>query len=858
MKRRLYLWSAGMELSCVDDKLPVLLNQGLDESTPALMVKPGSMIDCLNYEMTGDIGYKRIDGYERFDGYPNGSLNTFYMATIVAANPADQSSLTVGTVLARPVTLPAGAIPVGGNITDEVGTIVSSRGNNQYVYAAYDANGSLRANETIYFTYNDVQYTATVTVSAQNFREVETDPVTYLNSHRTFTAAMRGQVLSTSSSIAGVWTYGTHTYIAVDAMEMYYILDNAADPLVQPGALLRYNGTKYRVLSRIAFKNNDTPVPGSGKISVMPVGTSPTVNSTLVEITSSDTVARTLSTNVNNYVEQGSEWAYVARCNDPVDSTSRGFTPLSPTVRLAFDAGTYSSENLPLTGWTLRNSTGSASMVVRIADYTISSGTFAAGTATGYVYVTGFGSEAGGTSSVADNWELHYSGVRRMTVNAPAGGTGVLGTNISGTGRLVVNNTRYQTVVANFYGNQSLRKVYGTTGSSRAFWADYDSFGTIVTLSDEKLDQPKYVAVHALRLCLGYAVGSVLRSVAGEPLSWEGVLGAQEIATGDQITGLLEAQGDSVIVFGRSSIRRIDSSGVLSTISSNSGAFDYTAVMMGSQIMYTGIHGISTLEQTAAYGDFAGNRASSIIQQWLRPRLLVDNNGFETGGVAMALECRNKNQYRLFLKNGTVIFLTQTGEGYKATRVNYGLGNDLRVPLAWSSSVADNGKERIHVVWDHTLAARGIRGVVGTLPSKTTIYELDSGWGFDGKTFKHFFDVAHILPTTGTSSATIERVRMFGRGYGVGSLKLRASGIDEDFEVPFSAAPINFSLPRKAVGIKEQLSDYTVVTDHANWGIGVKLRVEGSVAENQSMLEEPSHICQVLVLHIRGNGAEDA
>lgn len=837
---------------------PVLLNQGLDEATPALLVKEGSMIDCLNYEMTGDIGYKRIDGYERYDGYPNGSLNTFYTVTIEAANPTDQSSLTVGAVLSRPVPSPAGAEPVGSQPTDEVGTIVSSLGSNQYVYAAYDANGSLRSGESIYFTYNGVQYNASVTVSAKNYREVETSASAYLTQHRNFISALRDQVLSTDHDIAGIWWYENNMYAALNAQELYYILDTTTDPQLRPGALIRYNGVKYRVMAGISLNQGDSPVPGAFKVAVVKVGTSATINTTLVEITSSDTVARTLSTSASTYVEAGDEWAYVVKCNSPVDSTARGFTALSPTVRLAFDAGTYTSESLPKTGWTLRTATDTASMSVEIADYTITSGSFGAGTAVGYVYVTKFSNESGATSSVADNWELWYGGVRRMTVNAPAGGTGIMGSMLSGTGRLETNNTRYQTITANFYGNSGWRKVYGATGSSRAFWADDESFGSIVAVSDETLDQPKYVAFHSLRLALGYAVGSVLRSVGGEPMNWEGALGAQEIATGDQITGLLEVSGDTLVVFGRGSIRRVDSAGTPSTVSSSSGAFDYTATMMGTQVMYTGVNGISTLEQTSAYGDFEGQRASGVIQQWLRPRLLVDNNGFETGGVAMALPCRNKNQYRLFLKNGTVIFLTLTGEGYKATRVNYGIGNDLRVPFAWSSAVADNGKEHIHVVWDYTLAVRGVRGVVGTAPSRKTIYELDSGWGFDGKTFSHYFDIAHVFPTSGTQSTTIERVRMFGRGYGAASLKLRASGIDEDFEVPFSSATINFSLPRTASKIKEELGDYTVVTDHGNWGIGVKLRVENSNAENQTLLEEPSHICQVLVLHIRTEGAIDA
>ena len=44
--------------------VPVALDQGLDTTAPPLMAKPGTLIDCLNYEMTNHVGYRRIDGYE--------------------------------------------------------------------------------------------------------------------------------------------------------------------------------------------------------------------------------------------------------------------------------------------------------------------------------------------------------------------------------------------------------------------------------------------------------------------------------------------------------------------------------------------------------------------------------------------------------------------------------------------------------------------------------------------------------------------------------------------------------------------------------------------------------------------------
>jgi hypothetical protein len=46
----------------------VPLQDGLDLHSPKLIASPGSMLDCLNYEIIDRLGYSRIDGYMRYDG----------------------------------------------------------------------------------------------------------------------------------------------------------------------------------------------------------------------------------------------------------------------------------------------------------------------------------------------------------------------------------------------------------------------------------------------------------------------------------------------------------------------------------------------------------------------------------------------------------------------------------------------------------------------------------------------------------------------------------------------------------------------------------------------------------------------
>lgn len=48
----------------------IALIGGLDLTTPSPLCRPGTLADCLNYEVASRKGYSRIDGFERFDGRP--------------------------------------------------------------------------------------------------------------------------------------------------------------------------------------------------------------------------------------------------------------------------------------------------------------------------------------------------------------------------------------------------------------------------------------------------------------------------------------------------------------------------------------------------------------------------------------------------------------------------------------------------------------------------------------------------------------------------------------------------------------------------------------------------------------------
>lgn len=136
-------------------------------------------------------------------------------------------------------------------------------------------------------------------------------------------------------------------------------------------------------------------------------------------------------------------------------------------------------------------------------------------------------------------------------------------------------------------------------------------------------------------------------------------------------------------------------------------------------------------------------------------------------------------------------------------------------------------------------------------------FELDSGWGFDGRTFPYYAEMSHVFAPNSANSIGVERVRAFGQGFGSAGVHLRASGIEEDFRQEYSTNIRDLSLPRNREILYDRMTPVTNVVDHANRGLGVSLRLENKYPEN-SLETEPPHIFQVLVLHVRAEGAKDA
>ena len=847
-----------------DSLLPIPLNRGLDLVTPQLMVEPGSLIDCLNYEMTDTAGYRRIDGYEQYDGFPNGDLNEYYIISL-----GYEDSIDLGTVIYRET---AG----GGRVA--VGVVVGSNGGGSYSIVVYrtpldfvfepsflslsDGLGYLLLSNNsdallingdgtelmgnFYIIDGGVEVSITIDSLPISGSSAASDPQDYLDNLRNYSAVLRAGVLAAPGPIAGLYWFEDRLLVAVNATRL---VGSSQPPL---GEHILWNGAFYTVI-KVTNAGG-----GNFNIYVRPTGeTDVTVNDTIqgVDLTGASTSSYG-SADADSAAEADdadSEYAYLGYFNNTNTSLERGFTYLTPAQAFSYNNGSLAGTlpppvTLDSASYYYVVGAGTTVLKVKLTAVTVDDGSFNTNDAQGSAQVEVVEVLSGVRDYISAGDKLHKeyptTGSSRVLDIQAAASPALL----AGTGLLDAYNTRYVWGSFNFYGQASSLTAYGANGALRAFWATQTGYGNITSIPEEDKDRPKYLSFHANKLALAFQKGSVMLSVVGEPYNFLGTDGALEIATGDDITGMVEAPGETLAVFGRTSIRKItgssDSDTVLGTIAGNAGAFDYTVVLVGANAVFAGLNGISTLEQTAAYGDFLGEKVSAKISPWLRPKLASSYLGFEQGGAACAFPVRSKNQYRLVLRTGQVVVVTFTEEGPKITFSNWTTSGNLpRIPYAWSSEVSNDNKEKLHVRWEGTTLAK-------------QCYQLDSGWGFNGLTFNHYFDTAHVFNKQGSEAMGIEKVRLYGQGHGVATLNVKSSGIEHDFNQGYHNAIQDISMPATLELLTGTMHPVTSIIDQANWGLGIKLRIQGSNGENTSLIE-PSHICQVFVLHTRTEGATD-
>jgi hypothetical protein len=369
-------------------------------------------------------------------------------------------------------------------------------------------------------------------------------------------------------------------------------------------------------------------------------------------------------------------------------ATAAGWVAVTMSRRVSFTSGGVAELE---EGDTVVGATSGATAVV--ARVFLESGTWAAGTAAGYLLLnTQTGTfQAENLDAPAVQMNIATIAANSTVLTLPPGG-------------------RYDFVNHNFYGASSLYRMYSVNGVGPAFEFDGATFSPIST--GMPVDTPSRIAVHRQALFLAFPGGSVQFSEPGEPHVFNVVLGAGEIGIGSEVMDFIANTKTSLVILGETTINVLygsDSSDYnMETLTDESGAFAWTADKVGQSI-YMDKGGLRAVTATQSYGNFALGSLSRRIQKLVQA--YVKNGIMPTG----ACRLRTKDQYRIFFSDNTAWAMHM---GAKSPEI---MTLDLGRLVTCISSVETDESEDIFFGSDDGF-----------------VYHLDKGNSFDGEEIEFF------------------------------------------------------------------------------------------------------------------------
>ena len=310
-------------------------------------------------------------------------------------------------------------------------------------------------------------------------------------------------------------------------------------------------------------------------------------------------------------------------------STSSGWAAVTLGKTMSFSNGVLLiPDGVTLTG----QSSGATGVVARTV---LEDGTYASSNAEGQLIL----SSSTGTFTVGENLRIG------ATTYAQAAS---VATQIT----LAVGG-RYETTVANFGGGTANYKLYGVSGTNKAF--EFDGTTYVPIRTGMAVDTPSHLCFHKQHLFLSFGA-SVQFSALGFPYQWTPLLGAGEIAMNAEVTNLLVLPGDqssgalgvytrsdTSVLYGTSSANFS-----LSTFNSGTGAFPYTAQNM-DQAYVLDDRGIMSLGTSLNFGNFVPAALTMNI-----PKFIEQHRGLAIGSTVN----RDKGQYRIFFSDGSALYMT--------------------------------------------------------------------------------------------------------------------------------------------------------------------------------------------------------
>ena len=307
----------------------------------------------------------------------------------------------------------------------------------------------------------------------------------------------------------------------------------------------------------------------------------------------------------------------------------------------------------------------------------------------------------------------------QLVITTPTGGNFAAGA-ATLTGGATVNLTGIQTSITlatggkftftkgNFSGQSFTRRIYGADGVNKAFEFDGDTLVPIATgLSP---DNPKFILIHKNFLFLTKD-SSLIYSGVGYPFRYSSVDGGGEIATGDEVTGIITLPGSqttaTMCVYMRSNTSFLYGTDPTTfnyvVFNTGVGSLPYTCQNLADTFALDDL-GVVTLKTTLNYGNFLPSTLTKNLYPFIKN---------ERSKVTCSSLMRSKSQYRLFFSDGYGLYLTSVNQQYLGA-----------MPVLFPNPVS--------CIDEDDTSAYGMASYFGSSDGQGYVYQLDMGTSFDG------------------------------------------------------------------------------------------------------------------------------
>jgi hypothetical protein len=410
------------------------------------------------------------------------------------------------------------------------------------------------------------------------------------------------------------------------------------------------------------------------------------------------------------------------------ESTTAGWVRVALGFKLRFTNGTTKPEE----GNTITGVGSSATCVVQRVVTT--AGMFAGDDAVGYVVtstIVGGPFIAGEDLQIAGNsFAMSDTVLPESAQTLPVGG-------------------KYRFRNYNFGGHTKTFRMYGVNGVGNAFEFD----GTVFTLIETGMafDQPTHIGVHRGHLLLAYTGGSLQHSGKNAALSFQPVIGANEILAGDEITGFIEEVGDVSFVFTRNKTFRLEGfvqeNIQLKLHNSETGAISNSIQRIGKSV-YLDDRGFSQLPTTDAFGDFASSQISMAVDPLIQSFL-------ETSDVDASIVNRGLSVYRCFFSNKGAISIGFSGNKVNGiTSIDYGLS----ITDTTNGVITNENGKQVERLFLSDLGGN--------------VYEIDVGNNFNGAEMEAYFVTAYHFSGSPEHNKRYRRATFYVTGEGRTTLRV--------------------------------------------------------------------------------------